>query len=200
MMGKILLIIGLIAALASMSCRHADEKSKYVIEGTVGTREFDGEWMYLVPLDNAPGRVDSVRITDGKFRFEGHSAEMKVLRVSYLFRLRLQELLVATEPGLISVHIDSISSGGGTPQNDEMQLWKERQIHYNAKLHNLLMRRRTAPEDAKAAIDAAIDSVTKNHIDSCFVFAKKMKGTVFGDFLNRTVGASFSPEQKKQLE
>ena len=51
---------------------------------------------------------------------------MKVLRMRILLRLKFQELLVVTEPGVTSVRIDSISSASGTPQNDALQHWKDR--------------------------------------------------------------------------
>lgn len=40
-------------------------------------------------------------------------------------RYGTQDLLIVTEPGEISVVIDSVSSGRGTPQNDALQAWKE---------------------------------------------------------------------------
>ncbi len=39
----------------------------YVIEGTLPSVKYDGEWIYLVPMENAPGRVDSVKITNASF-------------------------------------------------------------------------------------------------------------------------------------
>ena len=41
----------------------------YVIEGTLPSVKYDGEWIYLVPMENAPGRVDSVKDNQCLFSF-----------------------------------------------------------------------------------------------------------------------------------
>lgn len=87
--------------------------------------KYDGEWIYLVPMENAPGRVDSVKITNASFSFSGQGEEMRVLRLRHLLRIYIQELLVVTEPGTIHVKADSVGSVTGTPQNDALQKWKE---------------------------------------------------------------------------
>ena len=79
--------------------------------------KYDGEWIYLVPMENAPGRVDSVKITNASFSFSGQGEEMRVLRLRHLLRIYIQELLVVTEPGTIHVKADSVGSVTGTPQN-----------------------------------------------------------------------------------
>lgn len=99
-------------------------KKEYVIEGTLPSAQYDGEWIYLVPMTDPFGRVDSVQITNASFRFRGKGEEMRVLRLRPILRLRIQELLVITEPGLIKVKADSIGSVTGTPQNDALQMWK----------------------------------------------------------------------------
>ena len=71
----------------------------YVIEGTLPSVKYDGEWIYLVPMENAPGRVDSVKITNASFSFSGQGEEMRVLRLRHLLRIYIQELLVVTEAG-----------------------------------------------------------------------------------------------------
>lgn len=137
-----ILYTAIIATIVT-ACGHTDDKNTYTINGTLPSTEFDGEWMYLVPLKNHKGRVDSVKVKDGAFTFKGDSVEMKVLRMHYLLRDRLQELLVATEPGVITVEIDSISTGGGTPQNDALQLWKDSLYDYSRQLR---LNKRTIPQ------------------------------------------------------
>lgn len=174
----------LCAAALLSACGPQDNKDTYVIDGKLGTTEFDGEWMYLVPLKNDKGRVDSVRIKDGAFSFKGDSAEMKVLRVHYLLRGRLQELLVATEPGHISVVIDSVSSGGGTPQNDALQQWKEELTAYNGRMSALAAEYRQASPADTAQLRQRRDSLYIAHKEYCHSLADDMRGTAFGDFLN----------------
>ena len=115
----------LLPLLFLCSCRPGTENN-YTINGYLPSTELDGEYIYLVPFENAsPETVDSALIADGQFRFSGNGEEIKILRMRPVLRLKSQEILLVTEPGVINVNIDSISWAGGTPQNDVLQLWKE---------------------------------------------------------------------------
>ena len=118
------LFIGIFTLLCLFACQSND--SQYIIKGTLPTAQQDGEWIYLAPMENASiENIDSTRIENARFTFQGTGEEMKVLRMRILLRLKFQELLVVTEPGVTSVRIDSISSASGTPQNDALQHWKD---------------------------------------------------------------------------
>ena len=104
-------------------------KDEYVIKGSTSQTRLDGERVFLVPYgtksyEDSIG-VDSVVIKNGKFEFRGHKGEF-LARVTMDKRVRYgtQDLLIVTEPGEITVVIDSVSSGKGTPQNDLLQAWK----------------------------------------------------------------------------
>ena len=120
---KTRILLFCISCLLWASCENS--RQNYVIEGTLPSVKYDGEWIYLVPMENAPGRVDSVKITNASFSFSGQGEEMRVLRLRHLLRIYIQELLVVTEPGTIHVKADSVGSVTGTPQNDALQKWKE---------------------------------------------------------------------------
>ncbi len=104
-------------------------KDEYVIKGSTSQSRLDGERVFLVPygsksFEDSIG-VDSTVVKNGKFEFRGHKGEF-LARVTMDKRVRYgtQDLLIITEPGEITVVIDSISSGKGTPQNDLLQAWK----------------------------------------------------------------------------
>lgn len=100
----------------------ADE---YRIHGTINSDAYEGVRIFLVPLhDQSREVVDSVEIHDRQFTFRGTNHWMAVVRLDSRYRYGTQELLVATEPGDIYVQVDSISTGGGTPQNDSLEVWK----------------------------------------------------------------------------
>ena len=106
-----------------------DTKDEYIIKGSTSQLRLDGERVFLVPYgtkayEDSIG-VDSVVIKNGKFEFRGHKGEF-LARVTMDRRVRYgtQDLLIVTEPGEITVIIDSVSSGKGTPQNDLLQAWK----------------------------------------------------------------------------
>lgn len=102
----------------------------FSIYGTVTDPELEGVCIYLVPaLEEVilPSRenLDSTFIKNGKFEFHGNVERLSDIRVDRHHRINVQNLLVLTEPGTINVTIGPVSSGGGTPQNDSLQVWKE---------------------------------------------------------------------------
>ena len=129
-MKKILLCFMAVAAVTMFySCKQND--GKCYIEGTVVGEQYEGKRIFVVPI-NGPKTaeyVDSMEITNGKFHFTKDftkdTMQMYQILLDYHYRMGVQPLLIVGEPGHIQVTIDSISSGGGTPQNDSLQAWKE---------------------------------------------------------------------------
>lgn len=184
-------------SMASLSCGH---QPKYVIEGKLPSTEFDGELMYLVPMKGPhPRQVDSVRIKDGAFRFEGDSFVVKVLRSPIRLRLRLQELLVVTEPGKILVNIDSVSTGGGTPQNDAMQAWKEHLAEYNGAIVPLWQALQNDADADTVALNATIDSLRAANGQWTYDFLKQWRGSVVGDFVGEMSQYVLTEAQRQDL-
>jgi len=106
-------------------------KEDYNIQGHLPDKSFDGEFIYLVPFENAvKEKVDSALIKDGKFRIEGvaQHAEIYIIRAKSILRFTLQELLVVKEPGELTVSIGSNSIVRGTALNDSLQHWKEKKL------------------------------------------------------------------------
>ncbi len=121
--------------LLVMACNCNCDKGKKevcVIQGTANPR-FNGTKIFLVPMmgPQDAAHVDSVVITNGEFSFEKDTIELAVLRVDYHVRLDVQDLLVVTEPGVVTVVIDTISDGYGTPQNDSLSRWKSLTTAFN---------------------------------------------------------------------
>ena len=83
------LFIGVFTLLCLFACQSND--SQYIIEGTLPTAQQDGEWIYLAPMENASiENIDSTRIENARFTFQGTGEEMKVLRMRILLRLKFQ--------------------------------------------------------------------------------------------------------------
>ena len=113
------------ALLLIVSCSNP-QVGEYRIHGTITDPALNGAKIFLVPLVNDNDEtVDSVVIADGRFEFRGQGTEMRDIRIEAYRRYGMQNLLVVTEPGDISVTIGPVSFGGGTPQNDSLQMWKE---------------------------------------------------------------------------
>ncbi len=164
------------------------DKGECVIEGTINPR-FEGRRIFLVPL-NGPqdaAHVDSVVVRGGKFRFVKDTTQMEVIRVDYHVRTGVQDLLVVTEPGQVVVTIDTISNGGGTPQNDSLSKWKEMSADYNRNRVLLLRAARRAQQIDDtilvARLEAEMDSVYRAHRQRTRQLAANMKEGVLHDFL-----------------
>ena len=135
-MKKILLcFMAVAAATLFYSCQQND--GKCYIEGTVVGEQYEGKRIFVVPI-NGPKTaeyVDSMEITNGKFHFTKDytkdTMQMYQILLDYHYRMGVQPLLIVGEPGHLQVTIDSISSAGGTPQNDSLQAWKEATEKYH---------------------------------------------------------------------
>ena len=107
--------------------------------------------------------------------------------VDYHFRAGVQTLLVVGESGDIQVKIDSISSAGGAPQNDSLQVWKEitEQFNHDYATYNRtvgMLREKGHMEDA-AKIEQQGREFHLSYKRRSRQMAANMKGTTLGDFL-----------------
>ncbi len=172
----------------------------YVIEGTLPSVKYDGEWIYLVPMENAPGRVDSVKITNATFTFSGKGEEMRVLRLRHLLRFYIQELLVVTEPGTISVKADSVGSVTGTPQNDALQQWKEGREKMQKAYRFIRTGLRHATGQDSLHLVQTRDSLRMQEQERNFLFLKEQGNNTLGTFMQKMLRGSLTEEQQKQLD
>ena len=125
-----------VAAAAFLLC--ACGRDEYRIHGRVTSNELEGVKIFLVPYGHEEREnVDSVLIHNHEFEFKGREHWMCTLRLISHERHKGQNLLVATEPGDIYVTIGPDSRGGGTPQNDSLQVWKDLTIEHNRRLGQL---------------------------------------------------------------
>ena len=112
------------------SCTEAKKDDSFIVQGTTSQNRLNGKKIFLVPwgskeIEDSIG-VDSVWIKDNKFEFQGHGEYIARVSVERRERYSTQDLLIVTEHGsVINVVIDSVSYGGGTPQNEVLQQWKE---------------------------------------------------------------------------
>lgn len=132
-MRKHILSTLLIFATLFSSCI-GNPQNEYVINGKVTQARLEGQRVFLVPIVDSIKEsvgVDSCVIKDMKFQFKGNTEYVADIRIDWHVRYGTQNLLVITEPGTINVLIDSTSIGGGTPQNEVMQQWKDFAISAN---------------------------------------------------------------------
>ena len=174
-----------------ISCQQNDGKCH--IEGTVNGEQYEGKRIFVVPMfgPKTAEYVDSMEITNGKFHFvkdfTKDTMQMYKILLDYHYRMGLQPLIIVGEPGRIHVTIDSISSAGGTPQNDSLQAWKEatEKYHHDYAAYNRtigmlrtrgLMDKAVQMEQQGREAHLAYKNYTRQ-------LAKTMEGTVLGKFL-----------------
>lgn len=128
----------LTAISVAMLCGCKHEPGVCYIQGVMGSDQYEGKRIFLVPL-NGPATaetVDSIEIKDRKFEFTTDTMQMYKIILDYHYRMGIQPLLVVGEPGVVKVTIDSISHAGGTPQNDSLEQWKILTEEHNHQMAN----------------------------------------------------------------
>lgn len=146
-----ILAIGMMTVASMMVMAGCKTATKEIcrIHGTMESSRWDGKKIFLVPMFGLQDAayVDSVVIKDGKFEFTADTTEMKVIRVDYHYRDGVQDLLVVSEPGDVKVTIGANSVSGGTPQNDSLQVWKDKMTSFNSEYNKLRMQAKQASSD-----------------------------------------------------
>ncbi len=176
------------------------DKPVYTIQGTLPSSEYDGEWIYLAPLVNATTEtIDSVKIENSQFTFEGMNEEMRVIRMRMMLRHKFQELLVVTEPGLTTVIIDSVSSASGTPQNEALQLWKEEKAGYDSYSYQHFQKLKTATPADSAFLSAGLEAIKNDFQLFNFNFMNENWNNTAGRFLYPLIKPTLSVEQQEAL-
>lgn len=170
--------------ISLLSC--SNYQPKYTIKGTLESKNYDGEWIYLTPAENASRtNIDSVKIKDGRFTFTGDTERVSILRLKPILRLKVQELLVVTEKGIINVKLGKNSSASGTKQNELLQQWKDNTIKSIAttQAYNELKEKGTSPKEIKN-IEEERDSITKYTKKLTTDIIHKNRGTTLSKFLS----------------
>jgi len=175
----------------------------YTIKGSVPGSGFNGEYVYMIPMDNfASAKVDSTIIKDSSFVFSGvaDSAEIYILRAQKpLSRFELQDILVVKEAGNIRAKFEERSSITGTALNDSLQRWKENKEHADDLYFELSNKITKADSLEKIPLTIKADSLKKANIDFHFNFARNNRDNIVGKLVKRIMGTSFTQEQKKEL-
>jgi hypothetical protein len=174
--------------------------SEYMIEGRLPSSAYDGEWIYLAPAGNLPGRIDSARIINCVFIFKGKIEELKIVRMRPVLRLKFQELLVVTEPGKICVKIDSIGVVSGTPQNDALQTWKAARERIQRSYRFVYDSLCFASGNDSLLLLKKRDFLRLKEKEINFSLLKNQKNTTLGKFMKPMLYATLTEKQRETLD
>lgn len=169
------LILFAIVALSVISCSK-NSGGLCNIHGTVSNPELEGKCIYLIAFDKSirdSVGIDSAFIKDGKFEIQTPKNMIGILRMDYRYRYGTEELLVVEEPGDVFVHIDTISYGKGTKNNDIIQEWKD----LTTKMHTARTPMLKKSYEARHAGDQTTEFSLRAKADSLFLdYMKQTRG------------------------
>jgi len=177
-------------------------KNEFMIKGHLQDASSNGEYMYLLPLENSSiKRTDSVLITNQIFEFKGSAAapEIYIIRARPLLRLKLQELLIVKESGVLNARIGNNSSIHGTALNDSLQKWKEKKMMSDSIYYQLLAKYNSADKTFQPLIKQEADSLNSTIQNFHYRFVRNNRSNVVGKLVSKMFGSSFTLEQKKEL-
>jgi len=175
-----------------------------VIQGSLPNDNYRDEWVYWAPMEGASSKtVDSVRINHDSFRLvlsaQNHN-KLGIVRVRPVLRLALQEVVVFTEPGIIEVKLDSVSSASGTPLNEALQIWKNRKHQFDRETSILRKKLRTAETSEADVIRTEIEKVAADYYHDIFQMVLKNQNNEIGRFLLLRYKTFFTAEQISTIE
>lgn len=185
-MKRLFFCLGALAAMAAGGCSDGSRSAGTCrICGSVELERLEGVQIFLVPFSGPQdtAHVDSIPIRDLKFEFVTDTPMVAMLRLDYRHRMGVQELLVITEPGEVSVTIGPLSTCTGTPQNDSLQVWKRLTEKLNADWRPLNAMLRSCPADSAATIRARIDSLRADYRARSRQLCLNMGSGLLHDFL-----------------
>ena len=189
---------------------------KYTIRGSFSKPQTE-EWIYLVRFMEADPKVDSARIIDGKFMFEGEVDIPEMYALSYHHSRAKGLLPVFLEPATLTVVIDpadwengSTISGGKV--NDEYRAFlRDIEEKYTKKIIALYDQDPADTEDEKKELENQMKKLVdesmafrlnyiKTHYDSpvsVFLLAQIYPNLSPGEVT--TILSGFSPELKNTV-
>jgi hypothetical protein len=188
-------------ALALAGCQpSAPQQGTCVIKGSI-PEAWNGKKIFLVPMNGPQDslHVDSVVIENGQFEFTKDTCQLEVIRVDYHYRQGVQDLLLLTEPGTLTVSIGANSTSSGTPQNDSLQAWKtltERQ-NQDAAPYRIQLREaaKTGDAQAKEEAEAKLKDLRRAYKQRTRQMAANLPEGDLKDFL----GKMFPTHYKKRM-
>lgn len=204
-MKKLILLFSVIALLAT-SCA---DKNAFTINGTLPNNDYNGHKVHLMALDSAWGRmpvaVDSVSVADGKFAFKGIAKDEATVHFITLENAKEplnQPTLIAIEPGVIEVTLDTVSTVKGGAVNEAFQEYQKKGIAFSKEMRALYAEMQTKAEDAelKANFEKKYEEGIEGIKESLYTFVKPNIGNQVGAYFFIMEGSNlFSLEQKEEL-
>lgn len=172
-----------------------------IIRGTAPA-ECEGLNVYLVPQpDPSPDEVDSTVVRDGRFelRIDAEPVRMCDITLSRRSPVPFERLLVAIEEGELTVALGEVSSGEGTPLNDELSRWKDRLARTGDRAMQLRMQIGACDDESKTdSLERLVDEAYAE-TDRYTVELIERNPNPLGGYLFMMVERSLAPDAVDRL-
>lgn len=200
LMKKLSLIFACCLSIIAFSCTKSQDE--WVVKGSTSLERLNGQQVFIVPCNPSSMTfsskhyedsigVDSVYIENGQFEFRGKGEFLARITVDKMVRYGTQDLMIVTEPGYtITVEIDSVSHGGGSPQNEALEKWKTMKIAHDAitgpKVQQAYHLRHLGDSATAQAISDSLKIFNEQFRQEVLDIAKILgKGTAYDVLMNR---------------
>ncbi len=197
-MKKLIYFAAIIAII--FACKPTD----YKIEGTVNQPELNGKYVFIKErINRIWTTIDSVKIENRKFAFEGVCDSARVVFIAYEKSdgESIREPFVF-ENGNIRVHIDKSGvTAEGTEQNSILQKYLIRKNSYYAKAEEVYksFNESTATDAEKATIEAKMADFEKIIKANDIQFATENANTVVGNYIFGSSFFGMTVEEKEKI-
>ena len=195
-MKKLIYFAAIIAIV--FACKPTD----YKIEGTVNQPELNGKYVFIKErINRVWTTIDSTKIEDGKFAFEGicDSARVVFIACEKADGETIREPFVF-ENGNIKIHIDKSGvTAEGTEQNNILQKYLNIKNGLYAKAEEVYKSYSDSTVTDKAALDAKMSAFEKEITANDIQFATENANTVVGNYIFGSSFFGMTVEEKEKI-
>lgn len=199
-MKKILLPLFAVCVLAT-SCA---DKNAFTITGHVANSKYDSTFVFLKSIkedvSQKPETVDSTLVLNGTFTFKGVAPKIEnaSLAFSKLNDDYAKQVLFVTEPGNISISVDSINTIKGTPKNNDLQSFITKLSEFDKTRIELYSKFEANPE-LESEIEKEYEGIEAQEKATYLELCKNNIKNSLGVYYFQMLATSFSPDDIKDL-
>lgn len=188
----------LLAAISTSLALAQQKQSSYVVEGLLPDSASQGKMIYMTRYDDNQ-RLDSAKVTDGKFRFAGTIATPTFSRIS----AGRKYCNLILEKGMITADMEKTHWASGSPMNDALraetqaaekliQELREKQKQIEEQVSDKEERMKQFKELYQGKYRPLL---MKRNMD----FFRQHNNDAIGEYLLRNIASEATPEEMEQV-
>lgn len=180
----------------------------FTIEGTVAGTRPDGLVIKIQQLDNKVYDMidgENIIVKNNAFTLTGEASSEFTIAILSAEDNSLRPVIVALEPGVIKVHLDTISTVSGTTANDDFSLFNNLTVRKMKKMQEIRQdfddaaANKTITPELKSELEGKYRQVSEEVRADSYSFLKRNIANGLGEFLFITSANQLNLEQIKEL-